>query len=203
MVTPDPASEQPSDAALVQAVFARDPLAYDRLVDRHVKAVFGVTYRLLGNAADAEDATQDTFVRAYERLYLFDPQGSLRNWLLKMAANLALNKLRSRRRERILHLRLAAEPKPESAPEPSRAPASGDLDARWQYWLDQLDEMQRTAIVLFHFHQMPYAQIAETLDVPINTIRTYLHRARRKLRHLMADAVTLEDGQWRIASPKK
>ena len=189
----------PSDAELARAVCEGRREAFDLLVDRHLASVYAVAARIVHNRTEAEDVAQDTFIRAFERLYLYDLEHSFRNWLLKIATNLAINRLRSRRRERVLKLRVAEQTR-QAEPEP--APAAELPGAReWQYWLDQLDESQRTAIVLFHFHQMPYAEIAEVLDVPINTIRTYLHRGRKRLRTLMAGAVTSENGSWQIAIP--
>lgn len=191
--------DTPSDAELARAVCEGRAEAYDLLVDRHLQSVYAVAVRIVHDRTEAEDVVQDTFIRAFERLYLYDLEYSFRNWLLKIATNLAINRLRSQRRERILKLNVAektrqAEPESESAVELPGA-------REWQYWLDQLDESQRTAIVLFHFHQMPYTEIAEVLDVPINTVRTYLHRGRKRLRALMTGPDQSENGSWQIATP--
>lgn len=189
----------PSDAELARAVCEGHGEAYDLLVERHLKSVYAVAVRIVHDRTEAEDVVQDTFIRAFERLYLYDLEHSFRNWLLKIATNLAINRLRSRRRERILKLHVA-EKTQQDEPEPASAvelPGARE----WKYWLDQLDESQRTAIVLFHFHQMPYAEIAEVLDVPINTVRTYLHRGRKRLRTIMSGPEELENGSWRIATP--
>jgi len=194
--TPD----TPSDAELARAVGEGRTEAYDLLVDRHLKSVYAVAVRIVHDAAEAEDVAQDTFIRAYERLYLYDIEQSFRNWLLKIATNLSINRLRSRRRERILKMNVA-EKAQRAAPEAiskDELPSARD----WQHWLDQLDESQRTAIVLFHFHQMPYAEIAEVLDVPINTVRTYLHRGRKRLKVLMTGPDSSENESWQIATDK-
>lgn len=172
----------PSDLELVDAVRRGDHQAYGTLVDRHLKSVYSVALRILCQASDAEDISQDTFLRAFERIELFDSRWSFRNWLLKIASNLAINRIRSRGREKKLQLKLAdagefaSETKHEDLPSPSQ----------WAYWLDQIDESQRAAIVLFHFHDMPYTEIAEVLQVPVNTVRTYLYRGRKRLRELMS-----------------
>lgn len=190
-------TDTPSDAELARAVCEGRTEAYDLLVGRHLKSVYAVAVRIVHDRTEAEDVVQDTFIRAFERLYLYDIEHSFRNWLLKIATNLSINRLRSRRRERILKLNLA-EKTQQAKPEPAaEIPAARE----WQYWLDQLDESQRTAIVLFHFHQMPYAEIAEVLDVPVNTVRTYLHRGRKRLRTLMTDPDDSENGSWQIATP--
>ena len=78
---------------------------------------------------------------------------------------------------------------------------SGDVPGprEWGHWLGQLDESQRTAIVLFHFHEMPYTEIAEVLNVPLNTVRTLLHRGRRRLRERMTQGIAPENGSWNVA----
>jgi len=187
----------PSDADLVRAVCEGDRAAYGLLVDRHLAAVYAVALRLLRNTAEAEDTAQDTFVRAMERLHQYDPEHSFHNWILKIATNQSLNRLRSRRRERRMQERLAGQ-EDQRSHAPPRSEAS---PTDWRHWLDQLDEPQRLAIILFHFHQMPYAEIAEILALPINTVRTHLHRGRKRLRELMAQVVHWEDGSWQIATP--
>lgn len=186
----DESVTEPTDLELVDAAQKGDRQAYGALVDRHVKSVYGVALRILGNSADAEDVSQDTFVRAFERLDLFDRQWAFRNWLLKIASNLAINRIRSRGRERRLQLKMAESGEPISESEHSDAPSP----RKWAYWLDQIDETQRTAIVLFHFHDMPYTEIAEVLQVPVNTVRTHLYRGRKRLRELMGGEDT-ENGE--------
>lgn len=185
----------PSDLELVEAVRGGDRRAYDLLVDRHLQAVYSVAVRILGHACDAEDIAQDTFLRAYERLDLFDSRWSFRNWLLKISSNLAINRIRSRGRERKLQLKMAAED--EATSERDSADLPGPRD--WAYWLDQIDETQRAAIVLFHFHEMPYTEIAEVLQVPVNTVRTYLYRGRKKLKEVMTERGDRENGAWNVA----
>ncbi len=107
---------------------------------------------MLGQASDAEDVSQDTFLRAFERLDLFDESRCFRNWLLKIASNLAINRIRSRKREQRLKLKLVE----------TDGDGGGDGEVRevpnareWAHWLDQIDDMHRAAIVLFHFHELP------------------------------------------------
>lgn len=190
--------ENPSDADLVRTVRAGNRTAYGVLVDRHLPSVYAVVARIVCNAADAEDLTQETFLRAFERLHLHETRYSFRNWLLKMATNLALNHLRSRRRERNIHLRVAEANTDGSATSHANDEVPGSSD--WDYWLDQLDGSQRAAIVLFHFQEMSYAQIAEVMETPVNTVRTQLHRGRKRLRELMTLRTKAENGLWSVAS---
>mgnify|MGYP005839613201 CR=1 FL=1 len=186
-----------TDEDLVRAVCSGERKAFGILVDRHLKSVYAVVVRIVCDATTSQDLTQDVFLRAFERLYLFDMNHPFRNWLLKIATNTALNQLRARRRERILQLRMA-ECQRDHANESPGGEAPGPHD--WQYWLGQLDEPQRAAIVLFHFHEMPYAEIAEVLEMPLNTVRTLLHRGRRRLRELMTAGSDRENGSWNVAT---
>ena len=185
----------PSDLELVHAARAGDRRAYGALVDRHLRSVYSVTLRLLGHCSDAEDVSQDTFLRAYERLSLFDDTRSFRNWLLKIASNLAINRIRSRKREQKLKLRLADAEETSTEPDHADVPSPRE----WAYWLDQIDDQHRAAIVLFHFHDLPYTEIAEVLQVPVNTVRTYLYRGRKRLRELMGGEAVSENGTCSVA----
>jgi RNA polymerase sigma-70 factor (ECF subfamily) len=193
-------SGQASDLELVRAVCAGCRLSFDQLVDRYVRGVHAVAARIVRHAADAEDVTQETFIRAYERLYLFDQQHEFRNWLFKIATNLAINRLRSRRREQVLKFEAAERLKQQASGDGDALELPGDQD--WHYWLGQLDEQYRAAIVLFHFSEMGYQEVADALDIPLNTVRTLLHRGRRQLRELMGKAKQSENGSCDAANWK-
>ena len=185
------------DVELVRAVCAGNDGRYAALVDRHLAGVYAVVARIFINPTDAEDLTQESFVRAFERLALYDMERCFRNWILKIATNLAINHLRRQRRERVGRRRLAEERKVTANPAPR---TDGIPNSRqWQHWLRQLDAMQRAAIVLFHFEQMPCAEIANVLDVPAPTVRTHLHRGRRRLRELMSNCRGAGNGSWTVA----
>ncbi len=187
-----------TDTDLVRATCAGDRDAYGALVGRHLSSVYAAAVRVVCDRAAAEDVAQDTFVRALERLYLYDMAHPFRNWLLKIATNLALNHLRSCRRDRVLHVRFAEAREARAAGTPTAADVPDPTD--WKRWLEQIDEKHRAAIVLFHFHEMPYVEIAEVLDVPVNTVRTFLHRGRKRLRELMTAGSMPENGSWNVAT---
>ncbi|MHC4444258.1 MAG: RNA polymerase sigma factor [Planctomycetota bacterium] len=189
--------DNPSDGDLVRSARGGDGQAFGRLVDRYLSLVYAVAVRIVCDSSDAEDLTQDTFMRALERLHLYNQKRCFRNWLLKIATNLSINHLRSRQRDQVLKLRMADIQAADSKQDNSKLEVPGPR--QWQYWLDKIDESQRAAIVLFHFHQMPYDQIAEALDVPLNTVRTLLYRGRRKLRELLTRHTDQENGPWNVA----
>ena len=189
-------TDSAEDAELVTAVRAGDRPAFSQLVERHLQSVHGLAFRILRNRADAEEIAQDAFLRAFERLEMCDSARLFRSWLLKITANLAINRLRSKGREHRMHLRLA---EPGVLPNRQSSGPAAPRAMDWAPWLDQLETRQRLAIVLFHFHEMPYTDIAELLDVPVGTVRTYLHRGRRRLRDLLSAKRSAEGGSWTAA----
>lgn len=187
-------SDSRPDGEVVTAVLNGDRHAFGAFVDRYLPAVVAVITRIVCNRSDAEDLAQDTFVRAFQRLGQYGQAHSFRNWLLKIATNLALNHLQSRRRERV-RLPQVAQEQAGMADGPDDGP---DLPSprQWQHWLSKLDESHRAAIVLFHFHELSYAEVAEAMDVPLNTVRTYLHRGRHRLKELMSARPLPESESW-------
>jgi RNA polymerase sigma-70 factor, ECF subfamily len=170
------------DLSLVQGIRSGRRECYGRLVDRHLASVFAVARRITGNDPDAEDVAQDTFMRAFDRISQYEDRFSFRNWLLKIATHLAVSQVRSRQRERRQIIPFSEHLAAQTAADPS----SGDEDARrCRDFLDRLEDDQRTALVLFHFQELPYAQVAETMNISVNTVRTLIHRGRARLRELL------------------
>ncbi|MFA5865395.1 MAG: RNA polymerase sigma factor [Phycisphaerae bacterium] len=180
-----------NDAELVRLVCSGQTEAYELLIRRQVKSVYAVVFRVLGNEADAEDITQETFLCALEKIKLHDARFSFRNWLLKMATNLAINHLRSRRRRIDFYRRLAETGHPKVTVE---GPLMREDDRRWcEELLDRLPDDQRTAIVLFHLQEMPYTEVAAVMNLPINTVRTLIRRGRLRLRELLTRGSIVEN----------
>lgn len=184
--------ESLEDGRLVIAARKGDDQAAGVLVRRHLASVFAVVQRIVRNRADAEDVAQETFMRALQRLEQFDTQRCFKAWLLKIATNLSLNLLRSRKRRRTISLREALA----EMPQPSGSDHDGTMPRKdqWESWLGQLSDLQRSAIVLFHFSELPYAEVAEVLGMPINTVKTHIHRGRKRLREMLATEFLSENG---------
>jgi len=163
------------DATLVRRCLRNDSAAIRALVERFQGIVFGLCVRLLGHRHDAEDVTQEVFLRIFRSLRRWDSARPLQPWVLGIAANRCRTWL-SRRANRpeladYLHDTAAAQPADDSselAHELSRALA----DLRPDY---------RTAFVLFHEQGQPYDAIANVLRRPVGTVKTWLHRARLQL----------------------
>jgi RNA polymerase sigma-70 factor (ECF subfamily) len=170
-----------SDAELVARVRQGDEAAFEQLVLRHQRYVFNLAYRVLGDYAEAEDVTQEAFLRVWRGLSGFRGQARFTTWLYRIVHNLCLNRLPGLRREL-----LQIEPPEEILANP--APSPPDLfDARERLaflhaQLDRLPEKYRLVLTLRYLQEFSYAEIAAALDVPMGTVKTHLHRARRLLR---------------------
>lgn len=178
----------PSDRDLVLRTRQGDVNAFGELVQRHQRAVFNVCYRLLGDRHEAEDLTQEAFIRAYQRLDTFDVERPFGPWVRRVAANLCLNHL-ERRRPLSLPLdgeRSLALQAPSTGPEAALERA--EQWDRLRAAIRALPPHYRAVIELRHFQELSYAEIAEALGISLGNVKTYLFRARKQLaRRLQAD----------------
>jgi RNA polymerase sigma-70 factor (ECF subfamily) len=162
--------------SLVRQCLAGNQSAMLALVEQFRGRVFGLCYRMLGQREDAEDAAQETFVRVLKNLHRWDPGRDFMPWLMAIAGNRCRTALATRRR-RPVH-----EPTVEFVADdaPDRRPAD-HLAEEVHLALAELRTEYRQAFLLFHDQELSYAQIAESMDVPLGTIKTWVHRARREL----------------------
>lgn len=169
-----------SDALLVQRAREGDAAAFEQLVRRHLRAAHVVALAVLGDPADAEDACQDAFVRALERLEQCRDPERFRAWLLQIVRNHARNLRRGRTLRRMLSLDRALSV--ASRDDPSRAAERGELRDRLSELLERLPEVQRTVLLLHDLEGWRHREIADDLEIPEGTVRYHLSLARRTLR---------------------
>jgi len=176
-----------TDAVLVRRTLGGDAGAYDELVHRYQRQVYSLLYRMLGNASDAEDTTQETFIRAYRALRTFRQDASFLTWLYKIASNLSVDLIRSRRSkgaasldEEIESGREPATSNREAAPED--AAMRGAVADIVQNAIMELPDRYRQVVVLRHNAGMSIEEIAQRLDLPTGTVKTHLFRARALMR---------------------
>lgn len=146
------------------------------LVEQYRGAVFGLCYRMLRHRQDAEDVTQESFVRALRSLRRWDSNREFLPWLLAIAGNRCRTLLASRMRQ----------PKTSSLVEHCGDDAlelqeANNLAEEVELALSTLRAEYRQAFLLFHQHELSYAEISATLDCPLGTVKTWVHRARREL----------------------
>lgn len=164
------------DHALVEAFRTGDPMAPGELVDRFHGVVFGLCFRMMGHRHDAEDATQESLVRALRGIAGFDGSRPLRPWLLGIAANRCRTALGRKGRRPIL-----AESVEECVDHrPGLADPEG-LAGELERALGHLRSEYRMVFSLFHEQGLPYEEIAQVIGRPVGTVKTWLHRARAEL----------------------
>lgn len=168
------------DAADVARCLAGERNAYEAIVTRYQKGLFNVALRMLGNYEDAKDATQTAFIKAYEHLDSFNPEQRLFNWLYRILKNECLNSLRGRRPAEPVSLDLPAGngADPVETRERHQAVQSALLTLSVEY---------REVVVLRHFTDLSYDEIAATLGIPAKTVKSRLYTARQQLGGLLAE----------------
>jgi len=167
------------DAALVARAAAGDREAFGVLVLRYQESVRRVTRAVTGNADDADDAGQDAFLSALDRLETYDPSRPIGPWLMRIASNAAIDLVRRRT------VRAAQPLEPDAAapgPTPAADAESAEIRAAFAAALAELTPRQRAAVTLFDVEGYAHAEIAKMLRVPEGTVRSDVFHARRVLR---------------------
>ena len=178
------------EAAVVARAVGGDRTAFAQLMEHYQAACYGLAWRLLGDADQAADATQDAFVHAYDAIARFRG-GIFRSWLLRITANASYDILR-----RVQRRPTTALPDPEEgeaelpdadAPNPVAEAGRAELYRHLDAALRLLPMDQRTAVVLCDVYGMDYHQVAEATASAIGTVKSRIHRGRLRLRVLMAE----------------
>ena len=162
------------------------------LVQNHSAQVYRLAYRLTGNQHDAEDLTQDVFVRVLKSIHNFQP-GTLEGWLHRITTNLCLDSARRRQRIRMDALSSAPEHVWGQDRSPEELHADGALDADVAEALAALKPEQRVAVVLCDVEGMSYEEISEVLGIKLGTVRSRIARGRAQLRDALAHRAPSED----------
>ena len=171
---------------VVDDLAAWQPPSWEQVVREHSARVYRLAYRLTGNRHDAEDLTQEVFVRVFRSLSSYTP-GTFEGWLHRITTNLFLDQVRRKQRIRFDTLAdNAADRLPGRDPGPERAFEHANLDLDIQNALQELSPEFRAAVVLCDIEGLSYEEIAATLDVKLGTVRSRIHRARAQLRAALA-----------------
>ena len=169
--------------------------AFTNLVEAYQTHVYNLCYRMLGEPELAEDAAQETFLRAFQHLHRYDSKRPFATWLLSIAAHYCIDRLR-RRKFSIISIDDdeddgGFELPDADAPNPESEMMHGEQRTRMQGMLKHLDSVDRAAIVLRYWNDCSEAEIAETLHLTVSAVKSRLHRARRELA-----------GLWQEESPR-
>lgn len=159
-----------------------DEEAFGRLIERYQVPVYNLCYRMLSDAFEAEDAAQETFLKAYRSLSRYDMDKKYINWVLTIASNHCIDRLRRRRLKLVSLEELVPGSIPierTSGPEPTLVEQE-DREAI-QELLKELGPQDRAAIVLKYWYEMSYEEISEMLSLTVSAVKSRLHRARREM----------------------
>jgi len=177
-----------SEEGLVRQARAGDEAAFTALVEAYQTPIYNLSYRMLGEAREAEDAAQETFLRAYSQLASYDPTRPFKTWLFSIANHHCIDRLRKRR---LTWLSLEDDDLPphpalqEQAPGPEAASVQREQREAMQALLARLAPDDRSVIVMRYWYDLSYDEIAEATRTTVSAVKSRLHRARGSLAEMV------------------
>ena len=169
------------EIAWIQRARAGDEEAFACLVEAYQTPVYNLAYRMLGNAVEAEDAAQETFLRAYTRLNTYDSDRKFSSWLLAIASHHCVDRLRQRRLGWLSLDELPPWRWLASSSQPEEAVIQREECGEVRQLLDQLPPHYRATVVLHYWYDLSYQEIAEALETTESAVKSTLYRARQML----------------------
>lgn len=172
-----------SDEVLVGRARAGGKEAFGLLVDRHSRMVYNLAFRISGSHEQAEDIAQEAFLRAYRALAKFEGKSQFSTWLYRIVSNVALNKLERDPSERFAADRIDPASHHEG---PAQTVARREREEQVRRAVLSLPPNYRLVITLHHLQGFSYDEVAETLELPLGTVKTYIFRAKQILKQSLA-----------------
>jgi RNA polymerase sigma-70 factor, ECF subfamily len=179
------------DAQLVQQCLQGDASAWEELVRRHTRRIFNICYRFTGNGTEAEDLSQDVFLRVYRTLGSYrSAHGGFATWVTSVTRNLLIDHYRRTKRDRLTDSLDDAMPVVENKESAGRRPDQqlllGELSSQVQAGLAKLSPDLREAVILRDLQQLEYAEIQQVLAVPEGTVKSRINRGRIELTRILS-----------------
>ncbi len=182
-----------TDQEVVEHALEGRESAYRELIGRYERPVFSVIYRMVRDRERAEDLAQETFVKVFNALDRYDPSYKFSSWIFKIAHNTTVDSLRKKEPDTLSldgspHARTQEQAEASALTavshdeNPEEFAASKELGAEIELALAELRPEYREALMLWHLEGRPYDEIAEIMDLPLGTVKTYIHRGRNELR---------------------
>jgi RNA polymerase sigma-70 factor, ECF subfamily len=161
-----------------------DDEAFSHLVETYQAPVFNMCYRMLGDPAEAEDAAQESFWRAYQYIKRYDPTRSFMTWLLSIAAHYCIDQVRKRHAVMLPMDIVPEEAFPDDEPGPETSFSRREEQNQLRQLLDKLNPQDRAAIILRYWYDMSEEEISQSLSLTVSAVKSRLHRARVELARL-------------------
>jgi RNA polymerase sigma-70 factor (ECF subfamily) len=178
-VSPEMQAQEQSWAMAAQQ---GDQVAFMHLVEAYQRPVYNLCYRMLNDSGEAEDAAQETFLRVYTKIKTYNPAHKFSSWLLSIASHYCIDKIRQRRNQTVSWDELPPwRVMPAPDPQPEEAALTAETHDYLYHLLDTLPAEYRAATILRYWYDMPYEEIAQTLDTTVSAIKSRLFRARQML----------------------
>ncbi len=184
----------PHDSQLIERCRHGDREAFDELVRRYERQAYNLAYRLTGNYDDASDVVVEAFVRAFQGIHTFRGDANFGTWLHRVVVNTFLDlRKRSKGRQQVVSLEeqmeldgdMLTRQIEDTAPGPQELVEEQEREQVLQHAIDQLSPERRILIVLYHFENLSYEEIAQMLKLPVGTVKSRLNRARLALREIL------------------
>jgi RNA polymerase sigma-70 factor (ECF subfamily) len=158
-----------------------DPEAFSHLVEAYQKPVYNLCYRMLGNPGDAEDAAQETFLRAYKNLRRYDRSRSFPTWLLSIAAHYCIDQIRKQRMSVVSMDEFPELDLPDATPGPESALSRSEELRKVRAMLETLNPVDRAAVIMYYWYDFSYEEIGKSLSLTQSAVKSRLHRARQDM----------------------
>jgi RNA polymerase sigma-70 factor (ECF subfamily) len=185
--------QNPDDFQLVEAFRRGEEKAFDEIVRRYQRQVANIIYLTLGSRAEVDDLSQDVFVRIYRSLDRFEFDSSLYSWIYRITVNLCIDEIRKKKIRKFIPLDFLAEKKLEQEKRASAAMTGSDQllqkekSETIRKALEKLSPVHRTVILLREYQDLSYGEIAKTLRISPQAVKSRIFRAREELRELLKD----------------
>lgn len=170
------------DKKILEAAKKGDLAAFEQILFLFEKPIFNYIYRLTGRREDAEDLTQETFIKLYKSISSIDPENNVKSWLYKIATNTAYDWLRQKRGKKELYAIDADSDKRFETTDPDPTYYNIENAFDMEKALVKIKPAYKTILHLFYYDDLDYKKIANILNIPINTVKTYLRRAKLALK---------------------
>ena len=181
---------------LVKRIVAGDLAAYETFVERYQRLVGHIVFRMVDNPADREDIAQDIFVKVYQNLPKFQFECKVSTWIGKITFNTCVNYLAKKKTPLLGDIgpeEATADDFADDSERPDEMVESRDISSHLRKEIAGLPVAYRTVLTLYHLEEMTYGEIAGIMDLPMNTVKSHLFRARRALKEKLMSKFLLED----------
>ena len=175
----------PQEQQWVEQARSGDKAAFSLLVQAYQRPVYNLTYRMLGNPEEAEDAAQETFLRAYSRLKQYNPNHKFSTWIFSIANHHAIDRLRKRRATLVsIDDNPVLQNLEGNAPKPETMAMATERSREMQALLGKMEPEYRTPLILRYWEEYSYDEIAQTMEISVSAVKSRLFRARKQMAEL-------------------